>query len=281
MCKGSSAVLRKKIQSSKVKQRTTKMSESIKACSSTPNERNDSNESTSQPMIRTYSSVSLQGKDLYEGRLQLYSFIQRNFLREYKIIRNQPTGDASNSSRDATQQEVQQRNNFTETEGVGCIGMAGGPDAYINTRNGKGTGISLLTSAPQPFGRAGGPGSLVSAGGADEDTSSFSTSSIGIGRAGSSGSLVNAGDADEDTSSFSTGSLGIGRAGCPGSLVSAWGADEDTSSFSTSSLGISRAGSPGSLVSAGGADEDTSSFSTISLGIGKAGSPGSLVSAGV
>ena len=191
-----------RIQSSKMKQRTTKISKSIKACSSTPNERTDSNESTSQLMIRAYKSVSLQGKDLYEERIQLYSFIQRNFFHEYKINRNQLTEDASNSSRDATQQDVQQRNKFIGPERVGGIGRAGGPDAYINTRSGKGTGISLLTNAPQRLCRAGGPGSLVSAGGADEDTSSFSTSSLGIGRAGSPGSLVSAGSADENTSSF-------------------------------------------------------------------------------
>ena len=140
--------IKRRIQSSKVKQRSTKMSKSIKAFSSTPNERTDSNDFTSQPMIRTYNSVSLQGKDLYEGRFQLYSFIQRNFLHEYKIIRNQPTEDASNSSRDETKQNVQQRNKFTGPEGVGGIGRAGGPDAYINTRIVKGTGISLLTNAP-------------------------------------------------------------------------------------------------------------------------------------
>ena len=135
-------------------------------------------------MLRTYNSVSLQGKDFNEGRFQLYSFIQRKFFNEYKNIRNQPTEDASNSSRDATQQDVQKRNKFTGPEVVGSIDRAGGPDAYINTRIGKGTGISLLTNAPQRLGRAGGPGSLVSADGADEDTSSFSTSSLGIGRAG-------------------------------------------------------------------------------------------------
>ena len=59
--------IKRRIQSSKVKQRTTKMSESLKACSSTPKERTDGNESTSQPMIQTYNSVSLQGKDLCEG----------------------------------------------------------------------------------------------------------------------------------------------------------------------------------------------------------------------
>ena len=94
------------------------MSKSINACSSTPNKGSDSNASTSQPMIRTYNSASLRGKDLYEGRLQLYSFIQQNFLHEYKTIRNQPTEDASNSSRDATQQDVQQRNKFTGPEGL-------------------------------------------------------------------------------------------------------------------------------------------------------------------
>ena len=192
--------IKRRIQSSKEKQRTTKMSKSIKACSSTPNERTDSNESTSQLIIRFYNSVSLQSKDLYEGRLQLYSFIQRNFLHEYKIIRNQPTEDASNSSRDATQRDVQQRNKFTGLKGVGDIGRAGGPDAYISTRIGKGTGISLLTNASQRFGRAGGPGSLVRAGGADEDTSSFSYSSLGIGRAGGPSSLVSAGGAGEKAS---------------------------------------------------------------------------------
>ena len=147
--------IRRRIQSSEVKQRTTKTSESLKTCSSTPNERTDSNESTSQPMIRTYNSISLQMKDLYEGRLQMYNFIQRNFLHEYNIIRNQPTEDAGNSSRDATQQDVQQRNKFAETEGVGGMGRAGGPDPYINTRVCKGLGISLLTNAPQRLGRAG------------------------------------------------------------------------------------------------------------------------------
>ena len=106
--------------------------------------------------IRTYNSVSLQGKVLYEGRLQLFSLIQWNFLHEYKIIRNQPTEDARNSSRDATHQDVQKHNRINGLEGVGGIGRAGGPDAYINTKIGKGTGISLLTSAPQRLGRAGG-----------------------------------------------------------------------------------------------------------------------------
>ena len=100
--------------------------------------------------------------------------MQRNFLHEYKIIRNQPTEDASNSSRDATQHDDQQRNQFTKPEGVDGIRRAGGPDAYINTRIGKGTGISLLTNAPpQRLGRAGGPGSLFSVGGANEDTRYF------------------------------------------------------------------------------------------------------------
>ena len=136
---------KRRIQSSKVKQRTTKMSESINACSSTPNEKTDSNDCTSQPMIRTYNSVSLQEKDLYEGRLQLYSFIQRKFLHEYKIIRNQPIEDASNSSRDETQQDVQQRNKFSGPEGVGGIVRPGSPDAYINTRIGTSTHGDLFT----------------------------------------------------------------------------------------------------------------------------------------
>ena len=106
------------------------MSKSIKACSSTPNERTDSKESTSQPMIRTYNSVSLQGKDLYEGRLQLYSFIQRNFFRQNKIIGNQPTEDENNSSRDAKQQDNQQRNIFTGPEGVVGIGRASCPELH-------------------------------------------------------------------------------------------------------------------------------------------------------
>ena len=233
----------------------------------------------SQPMIRTYNSVSLQGKDIYEGRLQLYSFIQRNFLHEYQTIRNQPTEDASNSSRDATQKDVLQRNKFTGPKGVGGIGRARAPDAYINTRIGKGTGISLLTNAPQRLGRAGGPGSLVSAGGADEDMNSFSTSSLGIGRAGSPGNLVSAGGADEDTSTFSISSLGIGRAGSSGSLVSAGGAGENASSVSTAnSFGLGRAGGSGNLISAGGAGENVSSvFTTNSSGVGRAGGPGCLV----
>ena len=154
MSKGSSALSREEfnLQSETA---DNKIVEKQKACSSTPNERTDSNESTSQPMIRTYNSVSLQGKDLYEGRLQLCSFTQRNFLHEYKIIRNQPTEDASNSSRDATQQDVQQRNKITGPEGVGGIGRAWDPDAYINTRIVKGTGISLLTNTPQRSCRAG------------------------------------------------------------------------------------------------------------------------------
>ena len=117
--------IKRRMQSSVVKQRTTKMWESIKACSSTPNERTDINESTSQPMIRTSNLVSLQEKDLYEGKLQMYSFIQWNFHHEYKIFRNQPTEDASNSSRDATTQDVQRRNNFTGIQRVGGIGRAG------------------------------------------------------------------------------------------------------------------------------------------------------------
>ena len=183
--------IRRRIQSSKAKQRTTKMSNSIKACSSTPNERTDINESTSQPMIWTLNSVSLQGKDLYEGRLQLYSFIQRNFLHEYKIIMNQPTEDANNSSRDATKQYGQQRIKSTGPEGVGGIGRAGGPGAYINTRIGKGTGISLVTNGPQHLGRTGGPGCLFSAKGADENWSSSSAGTPEvIGRAGAQVVLV-------------------------------------------------------------------------------------------
>ena len=235
--------IKRRIQSSKVKQRTTKISESLKACSSTPKERTDSNESTSQPMIRTYNSVSLQGKDLYEGRLQLYSFIQRNFLHDYKIIRNQPTEDASNSSRDATHQGIQQRNKFTGPEGFGGIG------------------------------RAGGPGSLVSTGGAGENASSVSTAnSLGRGRAGGPGSHVSAGGADENASSVSTAnSLGTDRAGGPGSLVSTGGAGENASSVSTNSLGIGRAGGPGCLVSV---DDVGVSKDHVSHGIGWAGGPG-------
>ena len=137
---------------------------------------------------------------------------------------NQPTEDANNSSRDATKQYVQQRIKSTGPEGVGGIGRAGGPGAYINTRIGKGTGISLVTNGPQHLGRTGGPGSLVSAKGADKNWSSSSAGTPEvIGRAGGPGSLslVSAGSADESSSSFSTSSLGIGRAGGPGSLVSA------------------------------------------------------------
>ena len=176
--------IKRRIQSSKVKQRTTKMSESLKSCSSTPNERTDSDECTSQPMIRTYNSVSFQEKDSNEGWLQLYSFIQRNFLQEHKIIRNQPNEDASNSSRDATPQDVQQSNKFTGTEGVGGIVRAGGPDAYINTRICKGTEISLLTNVPQRLGRAGGPGCLVSVDGVGVSTDDVSH---GIGWVGALG----------------------------------------------------------------------------------------------
>ena len=124
--------IRRRIQSSEVKQRTTKTSasESLKTCSSTPNERTDSNEYTSQPMIRTYNSISLRMKDLNEGRLQLYSFIQRNFLHEYNIIRNQPTEYAGNSSRDATQQDVQQRNKSLKQRGL-VVWV--GPGAQIPT----------------------------------------------------------------------------------------------------------------------------------------------------
>ena len=197
----------------------------LKACSSTLKEGTDSNESTSQPTIRTYNSVSLQGKDLYEGRLQLYSFIQRKFLHEYKIIRNQPTEDASNSSRDATQQDIQQRNKFTGPEGFGGIG------------------------------RAGGPGSPVSTGGAGENASSVSTANfLGTGRAGGPGSHVSAGGAGKNASSVSTpNSLGAGRAGGPGSHVSAGGAGENASSVSPAkSLGTSRTGGLG-IMSAPGA----------------------------
>ena len=42
------------------------MSKSMKACSSTPDERTDSNESKPQQMIKTYNSVSLQRKDINE-----------------------------------------------------------------------------------------------------------------------------------------------------------------------------------------------------------------------
>ena len=195
-------------------------------------------------MIRTYNSVSLQGKDLYKGRFQLYSFIQRNFLHEYKIISNQPTEDASNSSRKATQKDVQQRNKFTGTEGVDGIGRAGGPDAYIKTWIGKVTGISLLTNAPQGLGRAGGPGSLVSTGGVGENANSVSTAnSLGTGRAGSPGSHVSAGGAGENASSVSIkNSLGIGRAGGPGCLVSVDGVGVSKGDVSH---GIGWAGGPG------------------------------------
>ena len=207
--------IKRRIQSSKVKQRTTKMSESLKACSSTPKERTDGNESTSQPMIQTYNSVSLQGKDLYEGRLQLYSFIQRNFLHEYKIIRSQPTEDASNSSRDATQQDIQQRNKFTGPEGFGGIGRAGGPGSHVSA-GGAGENANSVSSANSVgTGRAGSLGSHVSAGGAGENASSVSTAnSLGTGRAGGPGSLFSTGDAGEKASSICTAnSFGTGRAG--------------------------------------------------------------------
>ena len=140
--------IKRRIQYSKAKQRTTKLSKSINACSSTPNERTDSNESTSQPMNRTYNLVSLKGKDLYEGRLQLYSFIQRNFLHEFKTIRNQPTEDASNSSRDATQQDIQQRNKFTGPEGFGGIGMAGAPGSHVSAGGAGENASSILLPNP-------------------------------------------------------------------------------------------------------------------------------------
>ena len=63
------------------------MSESLKTSSSTPNKRTDSNESTSQPLIRTYNSVSLQGKDLYEGRLttvQLHTANLSSRIQDHK-----------------------------------------------------------------------------------------------------------------------------------------------------------------------------------------------------
>ena len=148
--------IKRSIQSSKVKQRTTKMLESLKACFSTPTERTDSNESTSQTMIRTYNSVCLQGKDLYEGRLQLYSFIQRNFLHEYKIITNQPTEDASNSSRDATQHDIQQRNKFTGPEGFGGIGRTGGPGSLVSTGVAGENASSVSSANSLGKGRAGG-----------------------------------------------------------------------------------------------------------------------------
>ena len=204
------------------------MSNSIKACSSTPNERTDSNESTSQPMIRTYNLVSLKGKDLYEGRLQLYSFIQRNFLHEFKTIRNQPTEDASNSSRDATQQDIQQRNKFTEPEGFGGIGSAGGPGSHVSTV------------------------------GAGENTSSISTAnSLVTGSAGGSGSLVSTGGACKNIRSVSSKSLGLGRAGCPGCLVSVDGVGV---SKDVVSHGIGWAGGPGDqlyIVSTGNTDNSS------------------------
>ena len=156
--------IKRTIQYSKAKQRTTKLSKSINACSSTPNEWTDSNASTSQPMIWTYNSVSLQGKDVYEGRLQLYSFIQRNFLHEFKTIRNQPTEDASNRSRDATQQDIQQRNKFTGPEGFGGIGRAGGPGSLVSTGGAGENASSVSTANSLGTGRARGPGSLVSTG---------------------------------------------------------------------------------------------------------------------
>ena len=94
----------------------------------------------SQSMIRAYNLVSLQGKDYYEGQLQLYSFIQRKFLHECKNIKNHPTEDESNNSRDATQQDVQQRNESTGPEGVVGKGRAGGQGAYIINRIGKARG---------------------------------------------------------------------------------------------------------------------------------------------
>ena len=273
--------IKRRIQSPKVKQWTTKMSESLKACSSTPKERTDGNESTSQPMIQTYNSDFLQGKDLYEGRLQLYSFILRNFLHEYKIIRNQPTEYASNSSRDATQQDIQQRNKLTGPEGFGGIGRAGGPGSLVSTGGAGENASSVSTANSLGTGRAGGPGSLFSTGGAGENASSISTAnSLGTGRARGLGSLVITGGAGENASSVSTAnSLGTGRAGGPGSLFSTGGAGENASSISTAnSLGTGRARGLGSLVSAGDACENASSVSTNSLGIGRAGGPGCLVS---
>ena len=128
------------------------------------------------------------------------------------------------------------------------------------------------------FFRTGDPGCLVSAKGADKNWSSSSAGTPEvIGRAEGPGnlSLVSAGSADESSSSVSTNSLGAGRAGGPGNLFSAGGTDDNVST--TNSLGIGRAGGPGSLVSAGDAGENASSVSiTNSLGIGRAGGPGCL-----
>ena len=134
-------------------------------------------------MIRTFNSISLKGKVLYEGRLQLYSIVQRNFLQEHTIIKNQPTEDASNSSRDAIQQDIQQRN---ERESAGPEVVGGiGPGAYINTRIGKATENSFFTSALQSLDRAGGPACFVSARDADKIWSAKSSGiSEGVGRAG-------------------------------------------------------------------------------------------------
>ena len=147
-------------------------------------------------MIQNFNSVSL---------LCLYTFIQRNFLHYYKIIRNQPTEDANNSSRDATRQDIQQRNERESTgpEEAGGIGRSGGPGAYINTRIGKGTGTSLVANAPQRLGRAGGPGCFVSAKGADKSWSSNSANtSEGISTPRGPRSLVSTRGADEDMSFF-------------------------------------------------------------------------------
>ena len=93
-------------------------------------------------MIQNQNSVPLQGKNIYEGQLQLYSFKQQNFLHEYKIIRDQLTVDKTNSSNDATKQDIRQRNEHESTrpERVGVIGRAGGLNTYIKSRIGKARG---------------------------------------------------------------------------------------------------------------------------------------------
>ena len=89
--------IKRRIQSSKVKQRTKKVK---KACSSTPNERTVSNES--------YNSVSLEGKDFFEEQLQLYNFIQRNFFM------NTRSSGISALKMQATAAEMQHNETFSK-----------------------------------------------------------------------------------------------------------------------------------------------------------------------
>ena len=60
---------KRRIQSPKAKQRTKRMLKRIKACSSTPNERTDSNESMSQTKIQTQFGPIILIQSPYKGKI--------------------------------------------------------------------------------------------------------------------------------------------------------------------------------------------------------------------